>query len=437
MFLEHGGKIALIDRENEYTYDDIKRAKNEWLERLQNEDIIPGMVVGVQSDFSFSAISLLFALFENKNIAALVSPSLDNAEELLTECQGGFLFAMKNGEWLKKTLDRQGETHPLIQQLNEAGKAGFIVFSSGTTGKPKAILHDLEKFQTSLRDARKSFRTLAFLLLDHIAGVDTLLYTFKSGGSLVVTEERTPKAVCSLVERFDVEVLPVSPSFINLLFISKDYQEFNFPNLKIVTLGSEPVNTGLLDRARAIFPKARIIQKYGTSEFGSPRTKTKENDATWLLMESEFLRTKIIDDILWVKTDTTMLGYLNREEQPIKDGWYCTGDKVEVDGDWIRVLGRESDIINVGGEKVFPSEVESVITELDWVEDCLVYGEENPLLGNIVCVRIKTDIQSPTKEILKNVRKHCLTTLERYKVPVSVTTTRDDLVSIRQKKTRI
>ena len=75
MFLQHGEKTALIDRENEYTYDDIKRAKIKWLERFRSEGITPGMVVGVQSDFSFSAISLLFALFENNNIAALVSPA--------------------------------------------------------------------------------------------------------------------------------------------------------------------------------------------------------------------------------------------------------------------------------------------------------------------------------------------------------------------------
>ena len=147
----------------------------------------------------------------------------------------------------------------------------------------------------------------------------------------MLTNDRSPDAICQLADEFDVEVLPVSPSFVNLLYISKDYENHDLSSIQIVTLGSEPVSEGLLERTRCVFPSARIIQKYGTTEFGSPRTKTRSDDPTWIHMDSEIFKIKVVDDLLWVKAETTKLGYLNRDKQPFEDGWYCTGDRVEVD----------------------------------------------------------------------------------------------------------
>ena len=437
MFLAHGNKISLIDKGNTYTYKDLEQEKNKWLRHIEEKKITSGKIIALQSDFSFSSICLLFALFENKNIVALISPTILDPTHLLTSCRAEYLFSQTQDEtWEQKRIEPEQKRHSLIVQLNQEEKAGFIIFTSGTSGKPKAVLHDLEKFQSSLKNANKAFRTLTFLLLDHIAGIDTLFYTFKSGGSLVSTNSRSPNTVCELIEKHQVEVLPVSPSFINLLFISRDFLNFNLSSLKIVTLGSEPVSAGLLERAKTIFPEAKIIQKYGTSEFGSPRTKTRPDDPTWLLMESEFFKIKVIDGVLWVKSETTMLGYLNQAEQPVDGDWYCTGDRVETDGEWIRILGRDSDIINVGGEKVFPTEVEAVILELSHIEECLVYGEENPLLGNIVCAKVKVCNDSSKAETTKEIRKYCLSKLERYKVPVKIEISLQNLVTERQKKIR-
>ena len=71
------------------------------------------------------------------------------------------------------------------------------------------------------------------------------------------------------------------------------------------------------------------------------------------------------------------------------EGYFDTGDMVEVDGEWLRILGRASEVINVGGSKVFPAEVESVLLALDNVEDAVVYAEPNPLTGQTVAATIK------------------------------------------------
>ena len=84
-----------------------------------------------------------------------------------------------------------------------------------------------------------------------------------------------------------------------------------------------------------------------------------------------------------------MLGYLNAPSPFTDDGWFNTGDKVEVDGDYFRILGRQSEIINVGGQKVYPAQVESVVQEMPEVAEVSVYGEKNAIMGQIVCAAIR------------------------------------------------
>jgi len=95
--------------------------------------------------------------------------------------------------------------------------------------------------------------------------------------------------------------------------------------------------------------------------------------------------------MLQIKARSAMLGYLNAPSPFTEDGWFITGDSVEVDGDYIRVLGRKSEMINVGGEKCIPSRLESVIQEMDNVLEVTVYGEKNRVLGNIVCCERSLD----------------------------------------------
>ena len=73
----------------------------------------------------------------------------------------------------------------------------------------------------------------------------------------------------------------------------------------------------------------------------------------------------------------------------MSDGWFNTGDSVEVDGEWLRILGRKSEIINVGGEKVYPAEVENVLHEVENIRDAAVIGRANPISGQVVLARVR------------------------------------------------
>jgi acyl-CoA synthetase (AMP-forming)/AMP-acid ligase II len=106
------------------------------------------------------------------------------------------------------------------------------------------------------------------------------------------------------------------------------------------------------------------------------------------------------------------------------------------DGDWIRVLGRASDLINVGGEKVFPAEVEGVLQRADNVVDAACFGEPDALLGARVVARVALARPEDKIALRQRLRAFCLESLDRYKVPVRFEIVQESLVTDQLKKMR-
>ena len=140
--------------------------------------------------------------------------------------------------------------------------------------------------------------------------------------------------------------------------------------------------------------------------------------------------------MLEIKARSAMLGYLNAPSPFSEDGWFRTGDVVEVDGEYVRFRGRASEIINVGGEKVYPAEVESVLQLMDGVEDVAVAGEPNAITGQIVKAKVKLNSGETAAEFSKRMRIFCRDKLRHYKVPQKVVLVDEGMHGERFKKMR-
>jgi long-chain acyl-CoA synthetase len=324
----------------------------------------------------------------------------------------------------------------LLEQLRVADDSGVVLFTSGSSGIPKAALQSVERFLHKFDRPGRGLRTLAFLLLDHIAGLDTLFHTLANGGTLVTTRNRSPRAICEVIAAARVAVLPASPSFLRLLSLASDDTVADLSSLEVITYGSEPMNQGTLDWLNSRFPKLQIMQKYGTTETGAPRTQSRDNGSLWIQLGGNGIESRVIDDVLYLRGAGTILGYLNAPGPFDTDGWFCTGDLVERDGPWIRVRGRSSDIINVGGAKVFPIEVEQTILELGFVSEVVVVGEPNPMLGQIVVARAVLNGALESRAAVQQIRAHCRSRLASYKIPVKIDIVQGGLVSERHKLQR-
>ena len=417
-------------------YSQLLAAVSRWEVRLSGLGLQRGSVIGLQSDFGLEAVGLLLAAWRRRHVVALVPLQGDVEAPLAAANACGAWCAGVVGElsWRPRPA---GEESPLVSQLRDSGDAGVVIFTSGSSGAAKAALHEVERFLAKFAVPGRALRTLGFLLFDHVGGLDTLLYTLSAGGSLVTTARRDPRSVCALIERTGVEVLPASPSFLRLLCLSGEAVRHDLRSLAIITYGAEPMDPSTLARVNETFPGVRISQKYGTTETGAPRTVSRGSDSLWVQLGGAGVETRIDPGgVLWIRGAGTLLGYLNAASPIDSDGWFCTGDLVECDGPWLRILGRASDVINVGGEKVSPADVERVILELEWVAAASVSGQSHPLMGQVVTARVSLVEGTDPAAAERRVRRHCLERLPRYKVPVTVDVAEGGLSSMRQKLVR-
>lgn len=436
-FETHGDKTALIWRDSSYSYFHILKRIKFW--QLNLEAINAGSIVGLESDFSPETIAILFSLIERN---AIVVPfdihHADKNKKKAEIAQLDYLIRVNDKEDV--VIDEvtfNSEKNNLYNKIKERKVPGLVLFTSGSSGEPKGALHDFSKLLSKFSVKRTPLLTINFLLFDHWGGLNTLFHILSNGGTVVVLENRNPDYVCQLIEKYKVELLPTSPTFLNMLIISRAFDRHSLKSLKVISYGAEPMPESLLKHLNSIFPAIKLQQTYGLIELGVMRSQSESNGSLWVKIGGEGYQTRVVNSILEIKSDSAMLGYLNAKSPFTIDGWFITGDSVEVNGEYFKILGRKSEMINVGGEKVFPQEVENVILQMPDIVDVMVFSENNPITGKIVCAKVKYVGADSKLELVKKIKIHCRSKLETFKVPVKIELADSTFESDRFKKNRI
>jgi len=420
------------------TYGGILEEVARWEGRLGAYGLLPGNVVALTADYTPKACALLLALVQRDMVVVPLTHDVRvHWEEFFSIAQVEAIIAPDRENGHEVTLRSERAAHPLIMQLRQAGNPGLVLFSSGSTGKSKAALHNFTSLLEKYKLPRHRMTTLTFLLLDHIGGINTLFYTFANGGTVISVRSRNPDLVCQAIQKYRVELLPTSPTFLSLLLISEAYTRYDLSSLKLITYGTEVMPESTLKRLHRVLPEVRLQQTYGLSELGILRSKSKDSDSLWVKVGGEGFETRVVDGVLWVRAQSAMLGYLNAPSPFDEDGWMNTGDLVEVDSDYIRILGRQSEIINVGGQKVYPAEVESVLLQMDNVRDVVVLGEKNPITGQIVTARLNLSEPEDPRQFRRRMVAFCRGKLAAYKVPVKVEISSREQYNARYKRMRL
>jgi len=427
------GLMAIRNIKEDISYTQLIEQINMY-RNILSEKYPEAKTIILYGDYDLRSISILWAsLMDNRIVMPITSTSMQSME-LINLIDADLEIYSKE---MKYCYHPNNKKKIIIREMLDINQSGLILLSSGTTGIPKAVLHDSDKLLKKYIYSKKRYTTIGLMLFDHIAGIDTLFYVLSSGGSLIIPQEKSIDNILTTMSQLLVEVLPASPSLIQFLLMDDRFNSNYLPSLKVITIGSERINDNLNSRLKERFGgKVELIQKYGITEIGTPATITRDNDPRYIKFKSGLIDYKIDDNVLYIKSPSSMVGYLSPDQSIPFDGWFNTQDQVEIDGEWIKILGRVSDIINVGGQKVYPAEVESVLQSMDNVINVAVYGKSNLIMGSVVAAKVCLDSNETALEFKKRMREFCKDKLQTYKIPSIVEIVDEVKISDRYKKVR-
>lgn len=348
-------------------------------------DVRKGDVVAIIGDFNPPSILSLLRLIDIGVIVVPLTAETRHDHEYFYE--SALVDVVIDGSDVKRRS--HNKRHEFIEKLRILGHAGLVLFSTGTTGRPKAILHDLTLFLKRFETPRPTLRTINFLLFDHIGGINTLLHTLFNKGVVVAPESRTVDSILATCRRFNVDVLPTTPTFLRMMLMSGAVPNKVPDCLKVITYGTERMDQPTLDELCKLLPKVDFRQTFGMSELGIVRVKSEARNSLYMKVGGEGVETRVINGVLHIRSNTRMLGYLNASSPFDAEGWYDTKDIVEVKDGYYKVTGRVSDVINVGGLKFMASEVERVALEFPSVSLVKATPKQNPITGQHVELQVQ------------------------------------------------
>lgn len=393
-----------------------------------------------------------------QGILQALRPSLPGLRHLILrgEAAAGFIAL----------ADLEGDKEPLSPDAVSPDTLCALVYTSGTTGVPKAVMHSHRSMlsavsqgegrvkaimhplnlarmvrQYGLRLVRSGLKQTVMLSptpMHVLLGYSQLLYGLLFGFRIVVAERFHPGKVLQLVEQQRVSLLTLAPTQLAALLNSRELEKYDYSSLIYIALGAAPVPPALLRRAREVF-RCPVLIGFGATETGGGALVTMASDAEHLQAESvgrlfPGMEAKVVDDErrelprgetgeLAVRLGSTMLGYWKAPEltaQTIdKEGYYYTGDLATMDeAGYVRIVGRKKDMIIRGGQNVYPAEIEHHLMSKPGIQQVAVVGVPDPLAGESVWAFVVP--QAGATITSEDVWSYCRGELAPFKVPSQV-----------------
>ena len=297
-------------------------------------------------------------------------------------------------------------THTVDSLLSAIGnsKSSIGIYSSGSEGVPKLVYQTVHYLMQAVRiDDQYTGSVWGFTVNpSHLSGIQVCLQALCNRAALVDLYKLSRSEMIEQIRNKEVTHLSATPTFYRML----SPYDFTLPKVQVVTLNGEKSTTKLIVDLRAVFPKAKIKNIYGTTEAGSLMSSSS---TTFEIPSRIRAKVQIQEGQLYLHRSL-----VSKSIQT--DEWYATGDLVEVvstDPLTIDFSSRKSRILNVGGQNVSPQEVEDVLTEHPNVKDARVYGRKHKLLGNLISAEVQALGDVSEKELIDYCRQH----LASYKVP--------------------
>jgi acyl-coenzyme A synthetase/AMP-(fatty) acid ligase len=301
----------------------------------------------------------------------------------------------------------------------------WVLLTSGTTGRPKLVVHTLASLTDAIKPGRASGLVWStFYDIRRYGGLQIFLRAAVTGTSLVLSSAQ--ESTADFLERaatHGVTHISGTPSHWRRALMSS---AAHLITPEYVRLSGEIADQAILNQLRATYPQARIAHAFATTEAG---LAFEVNDGLAgfpadALEHTPDVEMKVENRTLRIRSDRTARCYLGDSPRALRDGeeFVNTGDVLELRQDRYHFVGRGDGMINVGGMKVYPEEVEAVINGHPEVEMSLVHTKKNPITGALVVadVVLKGAPQAASSDLRTDILRHCREVLPSHKVPATI-----------------
>ena len=383
--------IFLLDKGKTYSYDDLLGSLNDgttYYPYYKTSDIYSFFVNLVKALASSKPLVLLDSDINTNEIDGLDVNKVNMAESIPPLLCAGM-----------------DEVLAMVQN----SKSKITIFTSGTTGQPKEVVHSISTLTRSVRVGEKyRNQTWAYAYNPtHMAGLQVFFQAFENLNTLVNVFNQPREYVYHQIQENAITHISATPTFYRLLLP----YERAYENVVRVTLGGEKSDQHLYDSIKKIFPNARINNVYASTEAG---TLFAAKGDCFQIPELARDKYKVVDGELLIHK--SLLG--SSSSFKFTEDFYHSGDLIE----WVdetaglfRFKSRKNELINVGGYKVNPNEVETAIMDIEGVKQAMVYGRANSILGNVLCAEVVLEPGSEMQEL--DIKKHLSSLLQDFKIP--------------------
>lgn len=338
----------------------------------------------------------------------------------------------------------ESDTSALDVPLPTADMGAMIMYTSGTTGRPKGVLwsHGTTTWWAALQIIEWKYAADSVMMvtgpLYHIGGLENyMLATLAMGGHGIIQRSKSFSLdrTLQIAERKQVTDLLLFPVMINELVERTDLSKVDLSRLRRIFTGGDALLPSVCQRLHRALPKADLIQLYGLTE-GTPMATCSAPGMGYERPGSvgrayPFVEVSVRDaggepvppgttGEIWTRSPANSLGYWNKPEETARsftDGWCHTGDLGVVTDGTLSIAGRKKDMIRSGGENISPAEIEDVLLQHPAVVDVAVVGIPDPKYTEAVCAVVVVNDTPVTEQELVD---HCRHHLAGYKKPRKV-----------------
>lgn len=374
-----------------YTYDDLLKSVSgcgEYCPVLRTNELFPFLVNMVKALAAGKPLTLIDSDMRTSEIDGVEESDINRVEQF------------------------KGNTYLHMDELVKAlqqSSSQMTLFTSGTTGKPKKVVHNISTLTRSVRLGEKYAGQIWAYAYNptHMAGLQVFFQAFENQNTLVNVFSKSRGEVYRLIADKHITHISATPTFYRLLLPF----EHTYDSVVRVTFGGEKSDLHLYDIIGKIFPHAKINNVYASTEAGS--LFAAKGDC-FQIPESIRDRLKVVEGELLIHK--SLLG--SSDSFSFTDDYYSSGDLIE----WVdeangmfRFKSRKDELINVGGYKVNPGEVEMEIMDIEGVDQAIVYGKTNSILGNVLCADVVLGRDVQLNEL--DIKKHLMSRLQDFKIP--------------------